>query len=54
METPLGQGIISKRCSPTFDAKKTSAAARFNGAQADSSGYFDEETEEDVDNEIGW
>jgi hypothetical protein len=29
LHTPLGQAVFDRRCSPSFDAKKASAAARF-------------------------
>ncbi|KAG9294770.1 hypothetical protein G9A89_021668 [Geosiphon pyriformis] len=54
MHTKLGKDILSKRCSPTFDLQRTTAAARFNGGiSSNLDGALDETEEEDESTNVG-
>jgi hypothetical protein len=50
MQTPLGNAIIQKRCSPTFDSQRATAAARFSGIESPST---DDNSEDEDDETIG-
>ena len=47
MHTTLGKDIISKRCSPTFDLQRTTAAGRFTGGVSSGSDDLNESEEDD-------